>query len=302
MKEKKPNLFIIGAPKCGTTALSIYLSDHPNIFMSNPKEPHFFAADMPGFRTVSSMTDYLKIFDSADDKQKIIAEASVLYLYSNEAIKNIFDFNKDAKIIVMLRNPIEMVYSWHSQLLNTADEEIKSFSAAWDMEKERRKGKNIPSTCKSEKTLYYSEIAKYGEQIESLFTVFPKEQVQIIIFDDFKKSTRKVYLEVLSFLCLPSDERIDFPKINENTVIKNLAINRLLKRQPKKVQYLKNKIKKILKKEDLGIWRLITRLNTVNSKRKALDNKMKSILIKNYKNDILKLSLMADKNLDHWLK
>ncbi len=302
MKEKKPNLFIIGAPKCGTTALAVYLSDNPNIFMSNPKEPHFFATDIPKYRQITEMEDYLKIFDSAENKQSIIVEASVLYLYSNDAIKNIHDFNKEAKIIIMLRNPLEMVYSWHSQLLYSGDEEVENFSEALSLEKNRKQGKKIPLSCRDSKVLYYSEIAKYGEQIEKLYSIFPKEQIKIIIFDDFKTNTLKVYLEVLDFLGLSHDEKVDFPKINENKVAKNQTINRLLKRQPQAVKYLKNKIKKILGKEDLGIWRFVSKINTVQGNRKPLDKKLKTILISYYKDDIFKLSSIIDKNLDNWLK
>src|SRR5690606_30582215 len=80
----RPNLFIVGAPKCGTTAWVEYLSSHPEIFFCDPKEPHFFNTDIPNFRWVRSLDEYLKLFVRAGSK-KVVGEASILYLYSQEA-------------------------------------------------------------------------------------------------------------------------------------------------------------------------------------------------------------------------
>ena len=106
-----PNFFIVGAPKCGTTALCEYLKYHPNVFMSTPKEPHYFAEDFERYRHVKTEDKYLALFGDCNDRHLMIGEASVFYLRSTRAVSLIRDFNPDAKIIVMLRNPVDMVYS-----------------------------------------------------------------------------------------------------------------------------------------------------------------------------------------------
>ena len=89
MKNKKPNFFIVGAPKCGTTALASYLNEHSKIFVSNPKEPHYFATDFPRYRLYDSLKQYLDIFNDAKSENVAIGEASVFYMYSRGYKKNI---------------------------------------------------------------------------------------------------------------------------------------------------------------------------------------------------------------------
>jgi hypothetical protein len=97
----KPAFFIIGVPKCGTTALVSYLSEHPDIFMSEPKEPHFFADDFPHYKEfIPTVADYEKLFEDAALKSSArVGEASVWYLYFKSALKNIHAYRPDAKLI-----------------------------------------------------------------------------------------------------------------------------------------------------------------------------------------------------------
>jgi uncharacterized protein with GYD domain len=121
----RPNFVILGAPKCGTTALSEYLREHPRVFVSRPKEPHYFCDDWdyyyaPGERT---QEHYLHLFDDATDDHLAIGEASVWYLYSTTAARNIAAFDPAMRVIVMVRNPVELVPSLHSQLRYMLDED-----------------------------------------------------------------------------------------------------------------------------------------------------------------------------------
>ena len=131
----KPDFFIIGAPKCGTTALVSYLSEHPDVFMSEPKEPHFFADDFPHYKKyIPTIDAYERLFEDAALKPATrVGEASVWYLYSEYAIKNIHKYRPDAKLIVMLRDPVEVMQSLHKQLLWTMDENQPSFEKALEL-------------------------------------------------------------------------------------------------------------------------------------------------------------------------
>lgn len=112
---RRPNTFIVGAPKCGTTALSTYLSEHREVFLSDPKEPNYFCSDLPERQVVSQMEDYLTLFEGALDGHSVVMEASTWYLVSRVAVANIMEFEPRARLIVMVRNPIDLVHSLHWQ-------------------------------------------------------------------------------------------------------------------------------------------------------------------------------------------
>ena len=280
MINKKPNLFIIGAPKCGTTALCSYLESHDEICFSEPKEAKFFHTDFnKNHRLFFSEKEYLKIFKKINEKTKFMAEGTVWYLYSDIAIKNILKFNRNAKFIVMVRNPVELSYSLHSQLLYGGDENIESFFDAWNLQSERFEGKNIPPYCRDPKSLQYGEIAKLGKQLERLLSLVKKENIHIIMFDDFKDNTRIVYDNVLKFLKVEEDNRTKFPKINENKKIKNTLLAELI--------YFFASIKRSLGiSRSFRVWHLLQPLIAKKNKRQKLDVKFREKLKLFFKDDI----------------
>jgi len=223
-----PNFFIVGAPKCGTTALSRYLGQHHNIFISTPKEPHFFASDFKNHRAIGSFEEYQKLFATCSREHLAVGEASVWYLYSQVAVRNIFDFNKQSKIIVMLRNPIDLVYSLHSQHIYAFYEDREQFQTAWELQEERSRGQKIPRMCRQPELLQYGKVGKLGEQLERVLEIFPRCQVKMILFDDFKAETKRVYVDVLSFLGVPDDQREDFPVINQNKAHRLMWLSQIL--------------------------------------------------------------------------
>src|SRR3972149_11450918 len=121
---KIPNFFIVGAPKCGTTAMYTYLKQHPEVFMSDLKELHFFGTDHHRINyTPYTKEQYLSFFDGAGDKRRI-GEASTSYLYSERAAVEIKEFNPFARIIIMLRNPVDVMYAYHHTNLSGGFEYI----------------------------------------------------------------------------------------------------------------------------------------------------------------------------------
>lgn len=211
---KKPNYFIIGAQKCGTTSLASYLSEHPNVYMTVPKEPHFFSTDLKKIRVAKSSNDYLSLYSDVHKSHLAVGEASTTYLYSLEAIKNIYEFNSSSKIIVMLRRPTDLFLSLHSHYVFKGVEPEEDPILAWNrssIETQTMKTKSYID----QSLLDYRQILRLGEQMERLMKVFPIPQIKVIFFDDFVSSTQDVYEEVLSFLDLPSDGRTRFPKQNQ---------------------------------------------------------------------------------------
>ena len=297
----KPDFFIVGAPKSGTTALSEYLRSHSDIFISIPKEPHFFSEDFPSIRYADGNLDaYMSLFDEPHD-YSAYGEASVYYLYSSVALKKIIKFNPEAKIIAMLRNPVDLVCSLHSQFLHSRSERIKDFEKAWRSQKARREGKNIARLCFEPKLLQYTQIGKLGEQVDRLLSIFPTEQVKIIYFEDFCKSTKDVYESVLAFLGIKSDGKFEFPKINVNRAHRIGIVGTLTARTPNSVLKITSIIKKIAGIERFGILDRIRIVNTVTKPRVPLSHKLRREMVKEFKEDLLLLSHLTNRDLSGWL-
>jgi sulfotransferase family protein len=298
---KKPDLFIAGAPKSGTTALSKYLSEHPNVFITTPKEPNFFSDDMPKRYIAQSLEDYLLLFKNCNSNHYVSGEASVYYLYSSCALQNIYNFYKQAKIIVLLRNPVDIVYSLHSQYIYNFTEDEKDFEKAWNFQESRKMGLNLPVNCKIPKILQYKDIAMLGNQVEKLFSIFSKDQVKLILFEDFVDSTKEVYEDVLKFLGIPSVGKASFPRINENRIPRVLKLSHFLHNPPNIIR----KIVRILYNTfgiDAGekFMRFISDLNSCKVERKRMSPDFRKRLITEFQEDIHKLSIIINRDLSHW--
>jgi hypothetical protein len=236
---RNPDLFIVGAPKGGTTSMHYYLKDHPEIFMTEVKEPHFFGTDLVSPRFIRDKEKYLSLF-SAVENEKRIGESSIYYLYSKIAAAEIHEFSPTVRIIIMLRNPVDMIYSLHSEHLFCGDEKLTDFKKSLMEEENRRRGLRIPVNCKIKFALLYHEVAKYDEQVERYFNVFGRDNVKVIIFDDFKRDTARVYKETCEFLDVNSDFRTNFRIINANKIIRNQVLMHFWRDPPKLALWLGN--------------------------------------------------------------
>lgn len=309
----KPNFFIIGAPRSGTTALSTYLKAHPNVFFSTPKEPQFFATDFRS-RFVARESIYLSLFRGADPAIHLaIGEGSTWYLFSREAIPNILAFQPDARFIVSIRHPAKMVLSFHRFLVMQGKENQKDFWKAWLFEKKRRNGKRIPCAIaiSDEKFVLYSEWGKLGSQLQRLFSLVPRERVLVIMMDRLVRSPRSVWMEVQKFLQIPDDGRLEFPRVNESIDIPD----RLLP-----FWYTMGIFRSFLSRVRSWVGSTIyteisyapalrlvesfspTRRSKIGTeKRNEADRQTLVKLTEYYKNEILLLSSLTGENLDIWL-
>lgn len=210
MKIKKPNLFIVGLEKSGTTSLHSYLSQHPQVFMSKNKEPSFFCKDFhneaekihgknnPYYR-IKNLKDYLDNFKEAKN-EKIIGESSPCYLFSEVSAKEIFKFNPKAKIIIILREPLSYLHSIYFYAYVRGYETAKSFEKALESDEQRLKGLNIPQNFGTHWQSIYSNKIKYHDFVKRYYKLFGRSQVKVILYDDYKKDNLKIYREVLKFL------------------------------------------------------------------------------------------------------
>ena len=296
-----PNFFIIGAPKSGTTALSEYLKTHPNVYFSPVKEPHFFDKDMSRKLKINLPT-YLDLFAKADpDIHKAIGEGSTGYLFSEKAVSEILQFNPNARFIVLLRNPVDLVPSWHSEMFFEGVENIPDFEQAWRAEKDRKEGRRIPVSCLEPQKLFYSDWGKLGDQVERLYSRVPRDRVKVVLFDDFVADTRKVYEETLSFLNLPSDRRSHFEPVNESKELKVFLLQRLF-------AILANSLRLIRARSGLklglglGIFPRLFFINSRIAKRIPLSPVLKEELRAYFRQDVQKLSRLIGRDLGYWVE
>lgn len=298
----KPNTFILGAPKCGTTALSEYLRAHPNVYMTTPKEPNFFCDDYDKIRYIRTDSDYLRLYDRAEDHHLVCGEASITYLASQTAVKNILRFNENARLIAMVRNPIDMLPSWHSQLLLNSDEDEPDLEKAFHLQEVRARGGRVPATCLVPEFLQYTKACKLGDQVERLLHSAPRHQLLVILFDDFVQDTRSVYENVLKFLGLPPDHRMEFPRINENKTLRYPRLSRLVASLAR--HWAGRKTQEILGKlnvEAVGRMKAAYYQKlTVGDERMALSPEFRKELVGIFRDDIDHLGALLDRDLSGW--
>lgn len=289
---RKPNFFILGAPKCGTTSLAVWLSEHPNIFMSPEKEPHFFNTD--DRRGVTTLDQYENLFRNTRKEHIAIGEASVWYLSSSEAVSNILKYNPDARFIVMVRNPIEMAPALHGQMLLAGLESVRDFSKAWYLQEERRQGRRLPAFSWTRRRFLYGDICSVGAQLEKLLSVVSANRVLVIILDDLGVDPHREYLRVLKFLDCPDDERLEFPVYNTAVNLRWVALTRFFGC----LSEIKCRLGML---SHTGLAAPLNRINQFCEPRPKLSAAMEAALKKYFRGDVERLSRLLDRDLRSWV-
>lgn len=214
---------MVGHPRTGTSALHNVLNQHPDIFMSIPKEPIYFAKDLHAesdlfhkkakFFHFRDEVQYLKIFNPIK-RQQIAGESTSVYLYSKVAAREILRFNPEAKIIMMFREPVSWLGSYHAKACQILGEDQPNFSEALKLEEERKRGHFLSKKVMALSLLFYTEFLRYRLQIERYTSIFNPANIKIIIYDDYRSDNQKIFGEVLQFLDLDREFAPQFKKLN----------------------------------------------------------------------------------------
>ena len=204
----KVGIFIVGAPKAGTTSLHYYMNEHPEILMSSVKEPNFFSdkeITNQGLyyetSRINTSQKYHNLFLEQED-EKIFGESSVSYLFYPEVPKRIKEYNTEAKIIIMLRNPVDRAFSHYLmdfRLGLIADRFLDIFN--------KKKGLRFQQ---------YFLLGNYYSQVKRYFDEFNKKNVHIIWYSDFKKNAEKEVRKVFNFIDVNSDYKVNFETIHNS--------------------------------------------------------------------------------------
>jgi len=284
--ERWPNFFIVGAPKAGTTSLYAYLSKIPGIFMPSSKEPHFFSINtMPENHPSQPVRDrkkYLSLFKKAKEYD-IVGEASPSYLSDPDAPKLIHQEVPTAKIIIMLRDPVDRAYS-HYLMLRRFGRTSLSF---YDQIQKELKEKIDNSTPKIR-----LEFGLCSENTQRYMEQFGKKQVKIIIFEEFIQKTRDSFQEVLRFLGsnYEVDEEFDFSVHNPYAIPRGKMAQNVLNNR-------------VIKKISISLFPALTReylaqkFLTKTQQKPKMKNEDKEFLAKYYKKDVNNLQHLLGRTL-----
>jgi hypothetical protein len=301
----KPNLFIVGAAKCGTTSLYYYLSQHPEVFNCPVKEPNHFITQFQIDSLYGNLKQYKKLWSSYLGLSKYLAlysnaksfritcDASVNYLrYAKEIAGKIKEFNDEAKIIIILRNPVDRLFShYHHSVRDGSITE--TFENLLTFEEQYCKMENNSRYSYKKNGLYYHNVKHYLD-------IFGQDKVLILFNEDLESNPQKLLSKVCDFLMIDASfvPKIDFTKQNTAYLPKNPKISHLIN---KYLQYsmLGNGLKKIFPKSILR--RLKTIINPSSPQKETLSNKKAIQQLKAYYlEDINKLETLVKRDLSAW--
>ena len=268
-----PNFFIVGASKSGSTTLYEYLKKIPEIYMPSMKEPHYFHKNSFEIisRKIDNESEYLKLFKSAT-KEQSIGEASTSYLQDPDSAKLIHEKVSDAKIIIILRDPCQRIFSGY--LMFKSEGRMKmSFHKLITTQ---------PSWLES--GLYYSQVKRFID-------IFGPKQVKILIFEEFIKDPKAVIKEILEFLGVDYELPENFEKIYNPYSVPRGKISQKIVTSKKVSRISDQLIPKSLK------WKLKEKFVLKKQKRPDITNEESIILENYYREDVKKLQNLLKRNL-----
>jgi hypothetical protein len=283
-----PDFFIVGAPKSGTTAIASYLNEHPDVLISNPKEPHYFCTDLPlgrYGRTATTREKYGACFSEAGETT-CLGEASVFYLYSTAAVPRILEVQPRAKFLVFLRDPVEMAISLHQHFVKTGWEDLP-FEDAWACALGKKTRKQIPERCPWHGWLDYRDLCLIGAQTQRLVERTSGKNTAFFLFDWIKEDAGSVYRQILNILNIEDDGRDRFPVINPAQTIRWPTLRRALLPLVRVKRFLGIE-------KDFGTTWFLRRLNLKRvNPHSAVDEDLRSEMRKEFKEDVVLLERLT---------
>lgn len=300
----RPNFFVVGAPKCGTTSLDQSLRHHPDIFMPDRKDLPYFGSDLEFTFTYQygerreTLEEYLRFFETAGEFAQI-GETSCWYLFSQRAAEEIRAFAPDAKIVIMLRDPVDMMYSQHSQFLSGLNEDISSFEDALRAEPDRRQAQRIPRTTHFPRGLQYRETARYSDQVERYLDTFGPDRVHVILYDEFRANAAGEVHRVFSFLGLDRVLQLSSEIANPNKVVKHPRLHALAMARPTRIEDVYHAVTPARFHGRLAA--AARALSLKHEARPPLSPETRRALQREFAKDIMRLGTLINRDLSSWL-
>lgn len=301
-----PNFFLVGAPKCGTTSMYEYLRRHPQIFfpfddedLGRTKEPHFFCPELEISErdSIKDENEYLALYRGSEHA-KWRGDASVLYLYSEQAAARIKQFCPEARILIMLRPPVEQMRSRHAHCVRHrgAREDIADFHEAVAAGVDRRNGRRIPPGTTLPKCLDYFSVARFAPQVQRYFDAFGRDAVKVVLLEDVVAAPERTYRDVLAFLGIDDAFLPEFRIYNEAPTHSPLerAVLRVYKHPA-----IRNVVQAIAPYQ--ARHRMLSRIRALAPGRQTKASPADGLLRERCRPDVEWLSRLLERDLSHWL-
>lgn len=313
MAQRKPNFFVVGAPKCGTTALYHTLLKHPEVFLPHSeraadywrqKEPLHFCDDLgiEDWIRVHREEDYQAMFAGAGDARRA-GEVSALYLLSPNAPKRILEFagdDEDLRFIILLRPPVDWMRSWHQDCLRYAHETITDFREALEAEPWRREGRRMPRHGGFNGCLNYREAAHFSEAVERWYAVFGRERVRVFLMEDLSRDPVAVLDEIADFLDITPGLLQEIERRNDAAVLTRthhleFRFQRKLATMPR----LDRLAGPLIRRAGRGYRRfMLNRFPPLSNKE--IDPAFHESLVAEFRPEVERLAQLIDRDLSHW--
>ena len=287
-----PSLFLVGAPKCGTTAMTQYLSQHPGLFMAD-KDLHHFGSDLDlRGKPRTTRAAWRAAFAGARAGQ-VVAESGVWYLHSRRAAAEIAAQVPQARILILLRDPVDAAYAHWAQLRLNAygHEDLGDFAAALAAEPERAAGRRIPPGMPLPSALLYRRVFSFADSVQRYLDAFGSARVRVVLQEDLAADTRGEVAGVLRWLGLDDQAPLDLRRVNTAKVVRSERARRLLRGVP---EPWKAALPGGLRR---AVRRRVRHLNTAHRPRPPLEPAVRAALQAELLPDVLRLEGILERPL-----
>jgi len=222
-----PDFFILGAPKCGTTTLYAALSAHEAVHFPR-KEPGALSQDIESTarssQHIASLEDYGRLYARCPEG-RIAGDATPRYLYSADALSAIARHRPDARLVVTLRDPVDLALSYHAQKVREARERERDFERAWARSVDRRTGRPLSDGPLHDGAVNYPFFARVGRHLVRWHEAFGPAAISIVLLPEMKADMRGVYTRVLSHIGVRDDGREEFAVANARVVLRSVFLH-----------------------------------------------------------------------------
>lgn len=293
MTSSKPDFILVGAPKCGTATVCDWLAQHPDVFVMEPREPNFFGSDLQMQRHFDSSDDYRRQFD--EHAGKICGEGTTWYLYSERAAQEIFTFNPQVKILMILRNPVELVHSLHHYRLFYGNESERNLATVLDRERNALRRWSDSGELKDVLQIYL-DVARYSAGVARYLEQFGPDQVKILFFEDLKSRPEQLIHEVFAFLGV-SDFQPDLRRKNEARAHRSQTLGKLLLRPGERFGFLTRRFPLEWRRR---VGAALRRANTLKAANPALPPELAERIAAEVRDDVVRLELLIGCKLAGW--
>ena len=297
-----PNFLIIGAAKSGTSSLYMFLMQHPEIYMSPTKEPHFFSFDNeskmtqgPGDPIHEAITDfdaYQAQFDGVTN-EKAIGEASTSYLYRPEAPGRIHAILPDVKLIAILRDPADRAFSAYMHVVRDKRETAKNFAEALSLEETRK-------AAGWEPIWHFTSVGHYYEQLQRYYELFTPEQIRVYLFEDLINNHAESLANIYDFLGVdPGFVPGSLMRYNASGHVRSETVaeeSAWLFSNPNLIRWASHKVLPHNWRMKFATW-----VRFKNLKRPEIPGEIRKQLIDQFRDEIHQLEGLINRDLSNWL-